>query len=177
MAVLHSTSMPSHPRNEMTLHIELGPLTWASNAMPGYYHVQDPSSREVRQIMVVLPDPWYRRALFEQRRVIGRMPWLKPASGVVAAVVCLGAVGLAQHWRDQAVERTNQAKIDAIPSTQPGAPKHSNVNVVALPYGSEPSATEAGFEKSLPLAQPGAQASPSSVIPMAPVPEIGRAHV
>lgn len=122
----------------LSITIELGKLTWAGTAVPGYYYVQDPDTRELHQVMVSRPAPWPRRIQVALRRAWSGTRWMKPATGVAVALVVLGAAGVAQDFRARADAERQRALVQAIPfAPAPERAAKADLTMLPLPYADE----------------------------------------
>lgn len=140
---------------QLTIHIELGSLSWAGNAVPAYYHVQDITTGQVHQVATV-PSGFNRAALQSvvSRSLAGLKGsrlWSRPTVGVALAVVAFAAFGLVQQWNTRIERAEYRARLAQLPLALPvarsapaPAPSPAEIVVLDQPYSAEsgPSAAQ-----------------------------------
>lgn len=85
----------------LIVRMTLGELTFAHRAVAAFYHIQDPATGELIQIPFASPEPWHARITRKMLFKWHHSTWMKPVSGVIAGIVVVCFVGVAQSWRER----------------------------------------------------------------------------
>lgn len=144
-------SLMSVSATQLTVRIELGSLSWAGNAVPAYYHVQDISTGQVHQVAVA-PSKFKLAELqsMASRTLVGLKGlrfWSRPTVGVALAVIAFAAFGLVQQWNTRIERAEYRARLAQLPLALPvarSAPAPAEIVVLDQPYSgeSDPSAAQ-----------------------------------